>query len=60
MKDAFSGILGILMAIYVIVSQIMCLVFWIQYIQAGDSIIEIIFVDIVLSEIKGILWIFFI
>ena len=44
---------------YFIVSQIMTLVFFIQYCRT-DSIVEIIFIDSVLSEIKGLLWIFFI
>lgn len=58
--DTLSGILGFLLWGYGIVSQIMSLVFFIQYCKSDDSILEIIFIDSVLSEIKGLLWIFFI
>ena len=59
MDNALSTITGFLMWAYGIVSQIMALVFFIQYCKT-DSILEIIFIDTWLSEIKGILWIFFI
>lgn len=58
-KDYFSGILGFVMWLYFIVSQIMTLVFFVQYCRK-DSFIEIILIDGVLSEVKGLLWIFFI
>ncbi len=58
--DTLSGILGFLLWGYGIVSQIMSLVFFIQYCKSDDSLLEIIFIDSVLSEIKGLLWIFFI
>lgn len=58
-NDFLSGILGFIMWAYLIVSQFMTLVFFIQYCRT-DSIIEIIFLDAFLSEIKGLLWIFFI
>lgn len=55
-----SSIVGCLLSIYAIVSQIMSVVFFVQYCKADDSLVEIIFIDSVLSELKGILWIFFI
>ena len=58
--DTLSGILGFLLWGYGIVSQIMSLVFFIQYCKSDDSLLEIIFIDSVLSEIKGLLWIIFI
>ena len=58
--DTLSGILGFLLWGYGIVSQIMSLVFFTQYCKSDDSLLEIIFIDSVLSEIKGLLWIFFI
>ena len=58
--DTLSGILGFLLWGYGIVSQIMSLVFFIQYCKSDDSLLEIIFIDSVLSEIKGLLWILFI
>lgn len=58
--ETLSGILGFLLWGYGIVSQIMSLVFFIQYCKSDDSLLEIIFIDSVLSEIKGLLWIFFI
>lgn len=59
-NDPMSAIAGFLMWAYFIVSQIMTLVFFIDYCRAGDSLLEIIFIDSILSEIKGLLWIFFI
>lgn len=58
-KDIGGAILGILLWGYGIISQIMSLVFFIQYCKT-DSLLEIIFIDSILSEIKGFLWIFFI
>lgn len=54
-----SGIFGLLLGIYIAVAQIMAVVFFIRYCRV-DSIFEIIFIDSFLSEIKGLLWIFFI
>ena len=59
-NDSMSAIGGFLMWAYFIVSQIMTLVFFIDYCRAGDSLLEIIFIDSILSEIKGLFWIFFI
>ena len=58
--DTLSGIIGFLLWGYGIVSQIMSLVFFIQYCKSDDTLMEIIFIDSILSEIKGLLWIFFI
>lgn len=54
-----KNILGFLYAIYLIMSQIMTVVFFIQY-CITDSLLEIIFIDSFLSEFKGLLWIIFI
>lgn len=59
-NDTSSAIVGFLLWAYFIVSQIITLVFFIDYCRAGDSLFEIIFIDKILSEIKGLLWIFFI
>ncbi len=59
MKDTMENVTGCLMWLYGIVSQIMTLVFFIQYCKT-DSILQIIFLDSWLSELKGLLWIFFI
>ena len=59
MKDLSSTILSIALWLYGIISQIMTLVFFIQYCK-NDSLLEIIFIDSWLSEIKGLLWIIFI
>ena len=48
------------MWIYLIVSQIMTVVFFIQYCRTDDSLLKIILIDPILSELKGLLWIFFI
>lgn len=55
MKDSMNTVMGL----YVIVSQIMTLVFFVRYCRT-DSLFEIIFFDSWLSELKGLLWIFFI
>ena len=54
-----KNILVFLYAIYLIMSQIMTVVFFIQYCRT-DSLLEIIFIDSFLSEFKGLLWIIFI
>ena len=59
-KDTMSSIVGFLALAYFIASQVMTLVFFIEYCRSDDSLIEIIFIDSVLSELKGLLWIFFI
>ena len=60
MKDFWSKVGGFLLWIYIIVSQIMTVVFFIQYCRTDDSLLKIILIDPILSELKGILWIFFI
>ena len=60
MKEDFKTLaLGLVMGLYLIISQIMTFVFFIDYCRS-DSIVKIIFVDTFLSEIKGLLWIFFV
>lgn len=54
-----KNIIGFMYAIYLIMSQIMTVVFFIQYCRT-DSLLEIIFIDSFLSEFKGLLWIIFI
>lgn len=62
MSDSDSGwsVLGIIAGIYFVISQIMALYFWIQYIKSDDSFLCIITIDALLAELKGFLWIFFI
>ena len=59
-NDTLSAIGGFLIWAYFIVSQIMSFVFFIDYCRSDDSILQIIFIDTLLSEIKGLLWIFFV
>jgi hypothetical protein len=58
-ENKASGVFGCVMSLYLLVSQIATIVFFIGYCRT-DSIFEIIFIDSFLSEIKGLLWIFFI
>ena len=58
-NNALGIVLGLLGWAYGIMSQIMSLVFFVRYCKT-DSLLEIIFIDTWLSELKGILWIFFI
>ena len=57
--NIFGTIFGVLAGLYLLISQIMTVVFFVDYCKK-DSIFEIIFIDSFLSEIKGLLWIFFI
>ena len=54
-----KNILSFLWIVYIIMSQIMTIVFFVQYCRT-DSLLEIIFIDSFLSEFKGLLWIIFI
>jgi hypothetical protein len=54
-----ENVLAVIAWIYGIISQIMTLVFFIEFCRT-DSFFQILFIDTWLSEIKGILWIFFI
>lgn len=58
--DLFSSLLGWLFGIYLLISQIMTVVFFVEYCKKDDSILEIVFIDSVLSELKGLFWIFFV
>ena len=54
-----DSFIGFLMWAYGIISQIMTLVFFTDFCKT-DSFLQIIFIDSWLSELKGLLWIFFI
>ena len=58
-NNPLGVVLGLLCWAYGIMSQIMSLVFFVRYCKT-DSLLEIIFIDTWLSELKGIFWIFFI
>jgi hypothetical protein len=58
-SDTASAILGIIVWLYGIASQIMAAYFWWQYAKE-DSFFATITIDVILAELKGILWIFFI
>ena len=50
---------GFLLWAYGIVSQIMALYYWIQYVKEDNFFIAIT-LDVLLAELKGLLWIFFV
>ena len=54
-----NNVCAVAMWIYGVISQIMTFVFFVDYCRK-DSFLEILFIDTWLSEIKGLLWIFFI
>lgn len=60
MSKFLEAVLGLIIGLYLIMSQVMTVVFFVQYCKAGDSLLKIIFIDPFLSEFKGLLWIFFI
>jgi len=49
-----------LLMIYIVVSQIMSLVFFIDICKEWDNLFAIIFAGPIVAELKGLLWIFFI
>lgn len=59
-NNSSSAVLSFVIGIYMLISQIMTLVFFVDYCKADDSLLKIIMVDPILAELKGLLWIFFI
>ena len=59
-NNSSSAVLSFVIGIYMLISQIMTLVFFVDYCKADDSLLKIILVDPILAEPKGLLWIFFI
>lgn len=59
-EKGWEKILQFIIVAYIVMSQIMTVVFMVQFCQSDDSIARIIFVDTWLAELKGWLWIFFI
>ena len=59
-SDIFGGVFGCLLQLYFIVSEIMAVYFFVDYCKNDDSLVKIILLDPILSEIKGFLWMFFI
>jgi hypothetical protein len=59
MNSEDDNLIGCLVSLYVIVGQIMAFIYFIQYCKT-DSLFSIIFIDSLLSEFKGMLWIVFI
>lgn len=59
-NSVWETILGFLAGAYILMSQIMTVVFMVGYCKSDDSIARIIFFDTWLAELKGWLWIFFI
>ncbi len=60
METSSKGVLYWILLIYFIVSQIMTIKFWIEYAKETDSMLQIAIFGPIISEVKGIFWIFFI
>jgi hypothetical protein len=58
-SNTIQTILAIVLWIYGIVAQIMAIYFWWQYAKE-DSFIATITIDIIIAELKGHFWIFFV
>ena len=58
-KSILQIILYVVLWLYIVISQIMTVVFWWEM-MLEDNIIATIFIDPFIAEIKGILWPFFI
>lgn len=59
-NNVWESILTFLAGAYILMSQIMTVVFMVGYCKSDDSIAKIIIIDTWLAELKGWLWIFFI
>lgn len=58
-KSILQIILYVVLWLYIVISQIMTIVFWWEM-MLEDNIIATIFIDPFIAEIKGVLWPFFI
>lgn len=58
-KSTLQIILYVVLWLYIVISQIMTVVFWWEM-MLEDNIIATIFIDPFIAEIKGVLWPFFI
>lgn len=58
-KDTVQVIVGLVIQLYILVSQIMALIFLWKMIKE-DSFVMAMFIDPFIAELKGILWPFFI
>lgn len=54
------NIMTVLVVIYIILSQVFGVIFFIDYVKETESIFKIIFLGPIIAELKGIFWIFFI
>ena len=55
----FNSCLGPLLGLYFVISQIMAVYFWYQFAKV-DGFLTTITIDVILAELKGIFWIFFV
>ena len=58
-KSILQIILYVVLWLYIVISQIMTVVFWWEM-MLEDNIFATIFIDPFIAEIKGVLWPFFI
>jgi len=55
-----DNFLSTLLGIYILISQVMTIVFFIDICKVWDSFVGIILFGPIWAELKGLLWIFFI
>ena len=58
-KSILQIVLYVALWLYIVISQIMTVVFWWEM-MLEDNVIATIFIDPFIAEIKGVLWPFFI
>ncbi len=58
-NNFFSGILGVLVVLYIISAEIFAVYFW-WLMAKEDSFLTTILIDPFIAEFKGLLWPFFI
>ena len=58
-SESGKGFFSILLGIYIIISQFMAIYYWIEYVKE-DNFFMAITIDVLLAELKGLFWIFFV
>ena len=58
-KDMMQIFLYVIVYLYLLISQIMTFIFWLDM-MLEHNIIAVIFIDPFIAELKGLLWPFFI
>ena len=58
-SSGWDVFLGLVFGLYIVISQVMTVIFYVEYVKA-DDIWEAITIDPILAELKSLVWPFFI